>query len=139
MNSPFDPAGARGTEASRRYRVVLWGYTGLFIACIAGFIAMQRGDLPRDLKPFAALGFLGALAGFVVTFRAGTAASREERARAERQAMLVLMASELNKQDDAALEQISRKSGMAGEAATWILAERANKRRRAAPDAFGLE
>ncbi len=133
MSSPFARPGApppKGTAASRRYRTLLWIYTSVGLSCASSLFAMQKGAVDPGLKPFAVLGTIACTIGTVVSFRAGQRESREERAREERSTMLLIMAAELGKQPDEALERVARQKGMAGEAAQGILAERRRKRER---------
>lgn len=117
-----------GSAAAGRYRLLLWTYAVVCLGSLAAWAMMQRGTLDPGLKPFAVLGTVLAGLGAFVSFRQGTLAAKEERAREERKTMLLILAAELGKQDDAALDRISRQRGMAGEAAAWILAERLRKR-----------
>jgi hypothetical protein len=91
-------------------------------------IAAQRGSISRDLAPFSMLGAVFAVVGAFVSFNRGRVLSAEERAHQERTTMTLILAAELGRQDEAALEKVARQSGMAGEAARGILAERRRKR-----------
>lgn len=138
MSSPFSRPGApapKGTAASRRYRALLWLYLLAGLTCVAVAVAAQRRVVAKDLQPFAMIGAVAALLGAIVSFNRGRALSAEERAHQERTTMTLILAAELGRQDDAALERVARQSGMAGEAARGILAERRRKRgESAAPD-----
>jgi hypothetical protein len=121
--SPLSEA-ARDLRASTRVAALFSG--GLLLATFAAF----KGWLPPMLGPvflplFVASAIMAAWFGLRTHKRA--IADREKESG---RAMIVAIAAQLGRQDDASLERIQAKGGPAGEAAALILQGRAEKLRR---------
>lgn len=102
----------------------MWGMVGVSAALLGAAFAGARGWLPRGTG-VAALWLFGASITLVLWLglksRARALADRE---RESGQAMIVVIAAQLARQGDPALEQIARRGGPAAEAAKLILAGR---------------
>ncbi len=95
---------------------------------LLGAFAAFKGWILPELGP-PLVGLFGACAMTAMWF--GAKAHRralEDRDKASGRAMIVAIAAQLGRQDDAALERIKAKGGPAGEAADMILTGRAEKR-----------
>jgi hypothetical protein len=116
------------SEAARFYRLAAWaaaGFAGLLLVLAVGGL---RGWVPRELGVLSLLLFFAAL---LLSLWCGIVARRRALADRERQmsgAVIVAIAAQLGRQDDATLERIAAGSGPAAEAARLILQGRAEKR-----------
>ena len=97
---------------------------------MVGILAAFKGWIIPELgAPF--IGLFVACALTTVWFGARThRKALEDREKESGRAMIVAIAAQLGRQDDAALERIKAKGGPAGEAAGMILTGRAVKRSR---------
>jgi hypothetical protein len=121
--SPLSEA-ARGLRATTRLAVVLAAL--LLLATVAA----AKSWIPPELGPVVLPLFV---ASALTAIWFGVKAHR--RALADREiesgrAMIVAMAAQLGRQDDASLERIKARGGPAGEAAGMILQGRAEKAKR---------
>jgi hypothetical protein len=119
------------SEAARSLR----GTARLALLVAAVFLMISfsaaKGWLPPELGPVALpLFFASAAIGVWFGIKAHTRALADREMESGR-AMIVAIAAQLGRQDDAALERIRAKGGPAGEAAGMILQGRAEKLRRA--------
>lgn len=122
------PARAGLSEAARRYRVLMWVLAAAALVPFSLFVAGLRDILPRDLGLAALpLGFACLITAAWMGWR-GHRQALLDRERSGHQAMIIAIAAQLGRQEDAALERIAGAGGPAGEAATWILAGRAERR-----------
>lgn len=94
------------------------------IAAVKGWILPTLG--PPFLGLFVASGLTAVWFGIKAHKRA-----LEDREKESGRAMIVAIAAQLGRQDDAALERIKARGGPAGEAAGMILMGRAEKRKKA--------
>jgi hypothetical protein len=101
------------------------------VACLLGLVgafAGARGWAPTPVG--VAGGLVGAVSG-VLTGVLGWRGHRQALAGREKQnrmGMILMVAGQLAKHDDAMLEQVARKGGLAGDAARLILKGRQEKR-----------
>jgi len=117
--------GARDLKLSTRLMGMLAGV--LAVASIAAF----KGWLPQAFgTPFVSLFIACALTSAWFGLKAHRRVL-EDREKESGRAMIVAMAVQLGRQDDAALERIKAKGGPAGEAAGMILMGRAEKKAKA--------
>jgi hypothetical protein len=134
----FNIGGEEGpalSEGARSLRAGVWGM--IFIAGLALVLAFAgaRRWVPRETMGSALLMFAGAALGAVWLGIKAHRRTLADRDRASGQAMIVLLAAQLGKQDDATLQRIAGKSGPAGEAARMILkGRRGGQSRIAMPD-----
>lgn len=113
--------GAR--DLRRATRIV--GFITFVMLC--GSFAAYKGWLPRNLGlAFVDLFVAAGLATIWIGIKAHRKAL-EDRERESRGAMIIAIAVQLGKQDDASLEKVKSRGGPAGEAAGLILQGRAEK------------
>jgi hypothetical protein len=113
--------GARELRSATRIVGVLAG-----MMLFAAFAAFRRWIAPELGGPF--VGLFAACALTTVWFGAKAhKRALEDREKESGRAMIVAIAAQLGRQDDAALERIKAKGGPAGEAAGMILMGRAEK------------
>lgn len=121
---PERAARAPLSERARRLRFGMWGMVGVSAVLLAVAFAGVKGWVPRG-SGVAALWLFGASVTLVLWLglksRAQALADRE---RESGQAMIVVIAAQLARQEDTTLEQIVRRGGLAAEAAKLILAGR---------------
>ncbi len=112
------------SERARALRATMWGMVGVSAVLLAVAFAGAKGWLPRGTGA-AALWLLGASVTLVLWLglkvRAQALADRD---RESSQAMIVVIAAQLARQDDPTLEQIVRRGGPAADAARLILSGR---------------
>lgn len=121
--SPLSEA-ARELRTSTRLAALVSG--GLLLATFAAF----KGWLPSALGPvFLPLFVASAITAAWIGLRTHKRALADREKESGR-AMIVAIAAQLGRQDDAALERIRAKGGPAGEAAGLILQGRAEKARK---------
>jgi hypothetical protein len=92
-------------------------------------LAGLRGMVGSALVLLGALLLLGGAVGATWMGLKGHSQVRQDRERASGQFMIVSIAAQLGKQDDATLQKIAGKGGPAGEAARLLLAGREQKAR----------
>lgn len=118
------------SAGARNYRALMWGMILLALVPLALFVAAVRDVVPRQMGLAALpLVFACLLTAVWMGWR-GHQQALADRERVGRTTMIMTIAAQLGRQDDAALERIAAKSGPAAEAASWILAGRAEKRTR---------
>jgi hypothetical protein len=122
------PARTALPEGARNYRTLMWILFVVGLGPVGIFWASVRGALPRELGISAVPLALGCFIAAAWMGWRGHQQALADRERAGHTAMILAIASQLGRQDDAALERMAAKGGPAGEAATWILAGRAEKR-----------
>jgi hypothetical protein len=124
-----------GDEA-RQYRSITRALLALTILLGLAVVAALRGRLPPDAAvPALYLAAAAALAAAWSGYR-GHRIALEERERASRSGMIIVIASQLARQDDETLAGIVNRGGPAAEAAAMVLAGRKGKpRTEAAADA----
>lgn len=115
-------------EGARSYRLLMWVLVLLAAVLGALVLASLRGMVPREAaRPLLPLVFACLVAAAWLGWR-GHRAALADRERMGHTTMILAIAAQLGRQEDAALERIAASGGPAGEAATWILAGRAEKR-----------
>ena len=115
--------GAEATRFRTLTRAML--LVGLLLGIAA--VAALRGSLPRELAaPALWFGAAAVLAASWTGWR-GHQIALEERERASRSGMVIAIATQLARQDDATLQGIVGRGGPAGEAAAMVLAGRRRK------------
>ena len=118
------------SQGARNYRALMRGFILLAVIPLGVFVATVRDVLPRSLGlPALSLALACLLAAVWMGWR-GHRQALADRERAGHTTMIMTIAAQLGRQEDAALERIATRGGPAGEAATWILAGRAEKRAR---------
>lgn len=121
---PEPTARAPLSERARRLRLAMWALVGVAVVLLLVAFAGAKGWVPRNAGA-AALWLFGASVTLVLLLglksRAQALADRE---RESGQAMVVVIAAQLARQDDPILEQIVRRGGPAADAAKLILAGR---------------
>lgn len=121
---PSAPLGS-GTRSYRRF---MWLIVAVSLLPLAFVMAGLKGWVPRE----TALGAIPLLFGCLgwagwMGWQAHQQALADS-ARAGGQAMILVIAAQLKTQDEPTLQRIASKKGPAGEAATWILQGRREKR-----------
>jgi len=109
----------------------------LSVVALVGAIGGFRGWVPVPVGFLSGAVFIAA-AG--VATMLGARAHRQlvaDREKQNRMGMILMAASQLGKQDDATLEGIAARGGLAGDAASLILQGRREKRERESPPALG--
>ena len=115
------------TGAARDYRLAMWFMLVLALACLAVAVAGLKGWIPGRFGLVAIPAFVCSLGfGGWLGLRAHRRAEADQDMRSQRE-MIVLLAAQLGKQDDEALERIAARGGPAGEAASLILQGRRQK------------
>ncbi len=112
------------SEQARSLRLTMWAIVGLGVVLLAVAFAGAKGWLPRETVA-AALWLFGA--STILTLWLGAKARAQaiaDRERESGQAMIVVIAAQLARQDDETLQRISGRGGPAAEAAMLILAGR---------------
>lgn len=132
MAWPAETGGDIGEEA-RQYRTLTRGLLVLTLVLGIAAIAALRGALPRELA-IPALYFVlaTALAAAWCGWK-GHRIALEQRERASRSSMIVLLSAQLARQDDVVLETMVKRGGPAAEAAAMVLAGRAPRTGRTTP------
>ena len=120
-------------EEARQYRTLTRGLLVLTLVLGIAAIAALRGALPRELA-IPALYFVlaTALAAAWCGWK-GHRIALEQRERASRSSMIVLLSAQLARQDDVVLETMVKRGGPAAEAAAMVLAGRAPRTGRTTP------
>jgi hypothetical protein len=133
---PRDEARVDLGDEARQYRTITRAL--LAITILLGFAAFAalRGNLPRETAvPALYLGAAASLAAAWSGYR-GHRIALEKREQASRSGMIIVIASQLARQDDETLAGIVKRGGPAAEAAAMVLAGRKGKpRAEAAADA----
>lgn len=115
------------SDAARELRVATRLVAFVAFVMLIGVVGAYRDWLPRALAlPFMGLFLASALAAVWAGSKAHQKAL-EDRDKESGRAMIIAIAVQLGKQDDASLEKIKAKGGPAGEAAGMILQGRAEK------------
>mgnify|MGYP001545891134 CR=1 FL=1 len=115
--------------AVRQYRLAMRGTIVLAALTLVLAIAGTRGWVPARLGLLSAAAFLVSL-GLILRF--GLRAHRQLVADRERKShveMILIIAGQLCRQDDAQLEEIVTRGGLAAEAATMLLQGRRERKR----------
>jgi hypothetical protein len=115
------------SDAARTLRLGMRAALGCCGLSLVAAYAAAKGWLPAPIGAAALPLFLGA---GIIALWLGLKAQRRALADRDKQsgsAMIVAIAAQLGKQDDATLEQIRAKGGPAGEAASLILGGRRAK------------
>jgi len=128
MSSP-EPVAV--SEAARALRTAMRWTLAVAVACLVLAFGATRGWVPRAVIPLATVAFLLACAGAVWLGLRSHGQALADRERVGRLSLIVTIAAQLGKQDDATLSRIAGKSGPAGEAARMILKERRDRQARA--------
>jgi hypothetical protein len=116
------------SESSREYRVAMRAVLGISVLAVFMSIASLRGMISPLLGRLAAV---AAVSGIFYSIWLGLKSHRQalaDREKESRRVMIVMLAAQLGKYDDAKLEELAAKRGPAGEAAKWILQGRREKR-----------
>ena len=112
------------SERARTLRLAMWGMAGVAALLLLAAFAGARGWLPRATGA-AALWLFGASVTLVLWLGFKTRVQAlADRERESGQAMIVVIAAQLARQDDPTLEQMVRRGGPAADAARLILAGR---------------
>jgi len=120
--------GADIGEKARQYRTCTRGLLVLTLALGIAAIAALRGALPRELAiPALYFAVATALAAAWWGWK-GHRIAIEQKERASRSGMIVLIAAQLARQDDVVLEAMVKRGGPAAEAAAMVLAGRGRGR-----------
>jgi hypothetical protein len=127
MMSSRTETGSDIGEEARRYRTLTRSLLVLTLVLGIAAIAALRGALPRELATPALYFVLATSLAAAWCGWKGHRIAIEQRERASRSGMLVLIAAQLARQDDAALETMVKRGGPAAEAAAMVLAGRARK------------
>jgi heme A synthase len=109
------------SEAARSLRTGAWGMVSLAGLALVLVFAGARRWVPRETIGSALLLFLGASLGAVWLGYKAHRRAVSDRERTSSQAMIVLLAVQLGKLDDATLTRIGGQGGPAGEAARMLL------------------
>ncbi len=115
---------AAPSERARSLRLAMWAMAGLSLLLLAIAFAGARGWLPARAG-LAALWLSGA--SFVLVLWLGLRARTQaiaDRERESGQAMIVVLAAQLARQDEVTLQRIAGQGGPAAEAARLILSGR---------------
>lgn len=123
---PESPLSEAARELKSATRILLV----LSVILLAGVLAAFKHWIPAQLAP-PLIGLC--TASSLTTLWMGTKAHKralEDREKESGRFMIVAIAAQLSRQDDAALERIKAKGGPAGEAAGMILLGRAEKRKK---------
>ncbi len=118
------------SEGARNYRALMWGMILLAMVPLVVFVAALRDVVPRQMGGAALPLVFACLVAAVWLGWRGHRQALADRERVGRTTMIMTIAAQLGRQDDAALERLAAKGGPAAEAAAWILAGRAEKRAR---------
>lgn len=121
---PESPLSEAARELKSATRILLV----LSVILLAGVLAAFKHWIPAELAP-PLIGLC--TASGLTTIWMGTKAHKralEDREKESGRFMIVAIAAQLSKQDDAALERIKARGGPAGEAAGMILVGRAEKK-----------
>ncbi len=119
---------AQPSRGARNYRLSMWLVLGLSLFPLAVILAGYKGLVPQE----TVLGAVPLLFACLV-FAAWMGWRAHQQALADReksghQAMILVIAATLKNQDEPTLHRIASQKGPAGEAATWILEGRRDKR-----------
>jgi hypothetical protein len=124
------------SEEARALRTAMRWALLIAAAGLALIFAATQAWVPKaTVVPALLLFLLGSAASIWLGFRSHQRALAD-RARGGRLAMIIAIAAQLGKQDDATLARIAAQSGPAGEAARMLMAER---RKRQTPGTPGPE
>jgi hypothetical protein len=121
------------SEAARALRTAMRWMLAVAVACLGLAFGTTRGWVPRALIPVVTVAFLMACAWAIWLGLKSHRQALADRERSGRLSLIVTIAAQLGKQDDATLRQIAGKSGPAGEAARMILTERRQRQGGASP------
>lgn len=119
------------SEGARALRSAMWALIVLWLVALGLAFAGVRGWIARDSIPWSLSLSAGSLLGAVYVGLKAHQQALVDRERTSRQAMIISIAAQLGKQDQATLERIAGKGGPAGEAARMIMAGRGSKTRAA--------
>ena len=129
--------GADIGEEARQYRSLTRGLLALTLVLGIAAVAALRGALPRELAiPALYFAFAASLAAAWCGWK-GHRIAIDQRERASRSGMIVLIAAQLARQDETTLEAMVKRGGPAAEAAAMVLAGRAPRTGKAAPEKTG--
>lgn len=131
--SGASPQPAAMSEAARALRTAMRWMLGVAGVCLVLAFGTTRGWVPRSTIPIVTLTFLLACAWAIWLGLKSHRQALADRERAGRLSLIVTIAAQLGKQDDATLRRIAGKSGPAGEAARMILTERRQRQAGASP------
>jgi len=112
------------SEGARVLQRAMWALIVLSILALGLAFAGTRGWVARDSIPSSLLMFGGSLFGALYLGFKAHRRALADRERDSSQAMVIAIATQLGRQDDAMLERIARKGGPAAEAARMILSGR---------------
>jgi hypothetical protein len=118
------------SEAARELRVAMRWTLAAAVACLVLVFGSARGWVPRETAPLLLGAFVLACAAAIWLGLKSHRQALADRDRVGRLSLIVTIAAQLGKQDDATLSRIAGKSGPAGEAARMILTERRNRQTR---------
>ena len=118
------------SQGARNYRALMWGMILLAMLPLVLFVAAVRNVVPRQARIAALPLVFACLATAVWMGWRGHRQALADRERVGRTTMIMAIAAQLGRQDDAALERLAAKGGPAAEAAALLLAGRAEKRAR---------
>lgn len=117
------------SEAAQRYRTGMLAMIVLALVGVGLTLAGLRGVVGSALVLLGALLILGGSLGAAWMGLKGHSQVRQDRERASGQFMIISIAAQLGKQDDATLQKIAGKGGPAAEAARLLLTGREQKAR----------
>jgi hypothetical protein len=124
---------ARPSDTARSLRLAARGMVLLALIATGLMIGGLKGWVRHDTEPYSRMLLLGAIVGAVYLGFKGHARALAERDRSSGHFMLMTIAAQLNKQDDATLATIAAKGGPASEAARMVLAARREPGRMVPP------
>lgn len=117
------------SDGARALRLAMWGVLGLALALGAVGFAAYKGWVPHEAGASALwLSVAAALGACWLGYRARQRAFAD-RERESGRAMILLVAAQLGRQDDEALERMVRSGGPAAESAAMVLEGRQRARR----------
>jgi hypothetical protein len=117
------------SDGARALRLATWGALGAGLALVAAGLAGFKGWLPREMgAPALWLSMAAAAAACWLGYRARQRVIAD-RDREGSRTMILLVAAQLGRQDDEALERMVQRGGPAAEAAAMILEGRQRARR----------
>ena len=124
------PGGARAplSDAATEYRSVMWAAMAVALISLVAIIVALKRKVPVEVGFLAALALVLSVGFAVYLGIKGHRQALRDREAQTRSEFILLMVTQLGRQDDAALQRIAKKGGPAGEAAELILQGRREKR-----------
>jgi hypothetical protein len=119
------------SEGARTLRSVMWSLIVLSLTALGLAFAGAKRWVAHDSIFLSLLLFAGSLLGAVYIGLKAHRRALDDRECASGQAMIITIAAQLGRQDEATLERIAARGGPAAEAARMILTGRRKERIRA--------